>query len=219
MRPITDALVAFDFDGTLAHDTSESWMSVERLLREHGVDIESPEIRRVLDDATSNRSLVEACVEEPRRDRVYRSIVRLLSNRVGQIRLLPGVAEMLDELRRRYKLAIYSGRDPESLRAALQTLGIVGLFDHVEADCGIYPPKPDPAALRAVASRAQIPVDRCVYVGDRMTDSASAAAAGYHFIAAVWRKDRFPPAVNRCARVSGLGLAIDRLLRGDHPLE
>lgn len=221
MPPTTDPrpLVAFDFDGTLAHDASSAWVEVEEILRSHGVDMESPKLRASLDRITSDRALVDACVAEVRRDEVYRSIVRLHLSRARSLELLPGVGEMLRELAERYVLAVYSGRDVESLDAALQALGIADLFAHVQGDCDTYPPKPDPAALRMLAARADIPVNCCVYVGDRITDAESAAAAGYHFIAAVWRTDRFPDAVKRCTRASDLAAAVDRLLAGDHALE
>lgn len=221
MPPTTDLrpLVAFDFDGTLAHEASNVGVEVEEILRRYGVDIESPELRKIIGRATSDRSLVYACVGDARRDKVYESIVRLQVSRVCMLRLLPDINAMLNDLSRRYVLAIYSGRDVRSLDAGLRTLGIAGLFAHVQGDCGTYPPKPDPTALLAIAARAKVPLNRCVYVGDRITDFTSAAAAGYHFIAAVWRRDRFPDAVNRCARVSALGAAIDRLFGSNHALE
>jgi phosphoglycolate phosphatase-like HAD superfamily hydrolase len=50
MPPTTDPrpLVAFDFDGTLAHDASSAWVEVEEILRSHGVDMESPKLRASL---------------------------------------------------------------------------------------------------------------------------------------------------------------------------
>jgi phosphoglycolate phosphatase len=211
--------VAFDFDGTLAQDASDSLVAIEEVLLRYGVDPASPRLREAIDKVTTDRALIEACVGEVQRDEAYRSVVRLQVGRASALRPLPGVAETLANLRQRYILAVYSGRDAHSLRVALQALGIADLFTHVEGDCGTHPPKPDPSALLAIAAQAQVSVDRCIYVGDRLTDSATAAAAGYHFIAAVWRKDRFPLAGNRCARVSDLGMTIDRVLRGDHTFE
>ena len=221
MPPTTDPrpLVAFDFDGTLAHDPSDAWVEIEEILRSHGADTELPKLRASLDRMTSDRALVDACIAEARRGEVYRSIVRLHVSRARSLQLLPDVGEMLPELAERYVLAVYSGRDVESLDAGLRALGIADLFAHVQGDCGTYPPKPDPAALRMLAARADVPVSCCVYVGDRITDAESAAAAGYHFIAAVWRTDRFPDAVKRCPRASNLAATIDRLFGGNHALE
>lgn len=49
-----------------------------------------------------------------------------------------------------------------------------------------YPPKPDPTSLRQISTELGIDVSRCVYVGDRETDAAAAAAAGLLSVGACW---------------------------------
>ena len=47
--------------------------------------------------------------------------------------------------------------------------------------------KPDAEPALAFASRAGVPVSRCLYVGDTILDSQCAAAAGMDFALACWR--------------------------------
>jgi HAD superfamily hydrolase (TIGR01509 family) len=55
-----------------------------------------------------------------------------------------------------------------------------------------YPPKPDPAGLRAVAAALGIAPRECLYVGDSVGDFGAAAAAGMYSVGVAWSGDAPP---------------------------
>lgn len=91
----------------------------------------------------------------------------------------PGVVECLQELRgagtRIGALSDYPAT------AKLAAMGLSALFDVVVCaqDSDVGKLKPDPAGLRIVLARLEVPADQAVYVGDRPElDAGAASAAG-----------------------------------------
>lgn len=109
---------------------------------------------------------------------------------IGELRLVGGACETLHELKRRgYKLAVVSG----TLDIVLDTLLPDHPFDdvftnhlHFDRDgllTGWTATEYDVAgkalALREIAEREGIPLERCAYVGDAMNDLEIAREAGF----------------------------------------
>jgi HAD superfamily hydrolase (TIGR01549 family) len=91
----------------------------------------------------------------------------------------PGVVEFLQELRGA-GIRVGALSDYPAI-AKLTAMGVLGLFDVVvcaqDSDVGRF--KPDPAGLRILLARLDIPAERAVYVGDRSDlDAGAASAAG-----------------------------------------
>jgi len=212
------ALVAFDFDGTLARQSTDYSSAIVEILLQH-VTMALAEIEALARYATTDRELVTACVSAPSQERAYAELVALQTRNVDDLALAPGIVDALESLRQKYTLAVYSGREQATLIASLHYLGLADLFRYIEGDTGVYPGKPDPAALLALAVRAGAPPGNRMYVGDRMTDFAVAHAAGYAFVCAAWRKDRFTTDVLRCTTTSELDAMIAGVLAGDQALE
>ena len=97
------------------------------------------------------------------------------------VRLLPGVVADLAALAGAVRLAaatntaVLSGAD---VRALLAGTGIDNYLEVIVTSTDVGAAKPDPAVLLTVCARLGIDPGRALYVGDRDTDAAAAAAAG-----------------------------------------
>jgi len=108
---------------------------------------------------------------------------------------MPGIAEALDALRPRYRLALASNANlstPDDVRAALARVGLAACFDQIHTSAVLGVSKPDAAFFRAVLDAADCPPAQAVMVGDSFsTDVAGAKRAG---LKAVWYNYRGEPA-------------------------
>lgn len=96
----------------------------------------------------------------------------------------PGVMEGLTELKALgYTLAICTNKPERPTRDLLDALGISGFFDAVAGGDSGPARKPDPAVLRSLLDRLEIPPAHAVMVGDHDNDVACARAAGLRSVA------------------------------------
>lgn len=123
-----------------------------RLLNERGID--DPELAR---DVTAHYTQV----------------------RWPSLRLLPGVAKLLDDLHARYTLGLLTNGPTDMQRPKLAHLEIEPFFEAivVSGEVGLH--KPDPAAFELVLERLDRTAAEALYVGNSLpTDIVGAKTAG-----------------------------------------
>ena len=104
----------------------------------------------------------------------------------GVWELYPEVAEVLEQLRPRFQLAVISNFDGR-LRFILQHLGISNYFSYIFISSELGADKPDPEIFRRALKIMQLNADEVLHVGDDPErDWKAAAAAGL----LVFRLDR-----------------------------
>ena len=113
------------------------------------------------------------------------------------IRLFPGVAEMLKQLRRRgYTLCLVTSRTRDSAMEGLQQFGIAEYFDDFVTAEDTDAHKPDPAPVLAALRKLGKEPEQAVMLGDTWFDMECARRAGVSPILVGWseaywyRKDR-----------------------------
>lgn len=100
-----------------------------------------------------------------------------------------GVAEMLDELRRRdVQLAMMTGKGRRSARITLECLGWSNLFAAVITGEDVERQKPDPDGPLAAAAKLGVPPRECAFVGDSPADIGAGRNAGMVSVAAGWHE-------------------------------
>lgn len=86
-----------------------------------------------------------------------------------EIHLYPGVAEMLDQIRRTKKVGIITDGRPEGQRAKLHALGIqVDKIIVTDELGGVGFRKPNEMAFRLMQEKFLIPFENMIYVGDNL---------------------------------------------------
>jgi AHBA synthesis associated protein len=104
-----------------------------------------------------------------------------------QVRLFPGVAALLLELRRRgLRSAIATGKAGERARHLLGRLDVLHRFDHVIGSDEVARAKPAPDIVLHALNLLGARPEEAMMVGDAVTDIASARAAGVDAVAALW---------------------------------
>jgi nicotinate-nucleotide--dimethylbenzimidazole phosphoribosyltransferase len=100
------------------------------------------------------------------------------------VEVLPGVQELLDELKDTVKMGIVSNTKTitaADIQAKLATVGLDKYFQSIIATAEFGTHKPDPAPISAAMEQLQCTADRTLYVGDIETDKQAAESAGAHF--------------------------------------
>ena len=93
------------------------------------------------------------------------------------IRLYPGVREMLSRLHGRKKLGLITDGRPEGQRAKIAALGIEVLFDEIIITDELGGPeyrKPSPEAFEIMSRRLSVPFARMAYIGDNISKDFTA---------------------------------------------
>ena len=100
------------------------------------------------------------------------------------VELLPGVEQLLNELKENVKIGIVSNTQTitaTEIKKKLATVGIEHYFDVVVATAEIGVHKPDPAPITAAIKALALKPERTLYIGDIETDLQAARSAGAAF--------------------------------------
>ncbi len=92
--------------------------------------------------------------------------------------IIAGAEEMLAELNGRYRLAVVTTRGLGEAEPFLVQHDLRGIFDTLVTRESTWRLKPHPAPIRHAARLLEVPVERCVMVGDTTVDVKSARRAG-----------------------------------------
>lgn len=107
--------------------------------------------------------------------------------RLEGIKLEKEVADLLKNLREKYKLAIVTNSDPVIQREKLQSCGILEYFDAIVISGEEPHPKPHQSIFHKACVEIGVPPDQCIMVGDNLRhDIQGGVNAG--LCATVWVK-------------------------------
>lgn len=204
--------VIFDFDYTLADSSAGVIECVNHALRGMSLPAASEDAIRRTIGMSLPRTLV-ALTSEDHADRAD-EFQRLFRERADVVihdatRLFEFVPSLLDSLSRHgITLGIVSTKFRRRIEAVLQRDNLTGRFDVIVGGEDVEAFKPDPTGLRRAAARLGGNMERCLYVGDSVTDGETAQRAGVPFAAVlsgVTERDAFA----RYEPVMILGCAAD----------
>ena len=122
----------------------------------HGADL-ATETRAPIFDAILDNGDAEP-VSRAYRDAVNDALVPV-----------PGVPDLLAELRERYCVGLLTDGPSRAQRSKLERLGWTDLFDAVVVTGELPAGKPDPRAFAALSDRLGVPPEETVYIGDNPT--------------------------------------------------
>lgn len=181
--------VVFDLDGVLVDTVELHFAGWRELSQELGIPFD-----RALNDALRGlgrpESLLRVLGERAHQyspaqretliDRKNQDFLRRLEG-MSPADLLPGAAELLDELERR-GVPVAVASSSRNARTVLGRLGVLDRFQVVVDGAEAPASKPDPAPFRLAAQRLGIPASRCVAIEDAASGVQSALAAGMRVV-------------------------------------
>jgi HAD superfamily hydrolase (TIGR01509 family) len=92
--------------------------------------------------------------------------------------LVPGVDEMLKQLKGHYSMAVVSARDEKGTMRFLEQFDLVKYFDAVITGQSAEHTKPYPDPILLAAQKMGIKPDECLMIGDTTVDMRAGKAAG-----------------------------------------
>jgi HAD superfamily hydrolase (TIGR01549 family) len=212
MPRTTERAIVFDVDGTLVlcDSTNDAFATI--LIR-HGVCSERPQLSREITAANSDWALIEALVPERARAAAYEEILAANVAAARSSKCHPGIAPMLEALRRDYRLFILSGRDQASIQVILEQHRLAEYFEAIAAAGPDALEKPDPRSFHALLSRHGVAVAAATYIGDKDVDAELAQRAGSAFVGVAWYRNRLHVDCTRVTAPAELPEAVAQAYR------
>jgi len=172
----------FDLDGTLIDSVYQHVLAWREALEETGMELSVWRIHRRI--GMSGGLFVNALLREVGGDlstvdseRLQTVHAEAYKRLVSQVRPLPGARELLQALAaENVPHAIATSGRLETARLSLEMLGVSPDLAVVTRDQVRYA-KPDPDLFLAAAERLNVPIERCVVVGDSIWDLLAAQRA------------------------------------------
>lgn len=185
-------VIIFDMDGVLVDESC----SYRECIRETVFDfsgqrpsIDEVNVIKAKGGVNDDFDCVSAILREKGKDIPQQSIIDTFNQRywgndgdglfLKEQWIMP--ASILRQLRRRYRLAIVTGRPKRDAEMALNRFGMANLFDQVITADDVKIGKPDPEGINIVLDAMK--TRQAVYVGDLIDDRKAAENAGIPFIA------------------------------------
>lgn len=180
---IDDSLAfLFDLDGTLVDSVYQHVLAWRESFQAEGIDLAVWRIHRQI--GMSGGLMTHALLREighsvtqDQADRIQRQHGEAYERQAGSLRLLPGAQELLDHLSaHQVPYAIATSGRMESARHTLKLLKLSPSVPIITRD-QVRHAKPDPDLFVTAAQRLDVPMDRCVVVGDSVWDLLAARRA------------------------------------------
>lgn len=183
--------ILFDLDGTLIDSAPDLQASVNILLMRHGLrPLPLPDVVSMIGNGV--KKLVERAfiavgqpLETDELEREYEAMIGIYADHLTvHTVLMPGVREVLDELRAKdILMAVVTNKPQMPTEAILDHFGLSSVLGAaIGGDAGVEK-KPAPGIVFAALERLGVALEDAVMVGDSLADVGCARAAGIPVVA------------------------------------
>jgi predicted PurR-regulated permease PerM/phosphoglycolate phosphatase-like HAD superfamily hydrolase len=179
--------ILFDLDGTLIEVDSEALENLTRRLQPLQRFLPKRDAawvaRRILMSAEGPANSLLTFVNRIGLDDTFLDLENRLRSMQGlhnplNFRLVDGAGGMLEELSHRYHLGVVTTRCCAHAEAFLEQQELGGLIHVIVGREDTWRIKPHPSPVRHAADELDVPVERCLLVGDTPADIYAARSAG-----------------------------------------
>jgi len=185
------AMILIDVDGTLVDSVPDLAYCVDEMMRQLGLPVRGEDrVRLWVGNGVERlvrRALVNQLDGEPDEAlfaRAYPVFLELYADNTSKrSRLYPGIREGLDYLKAAgYPLGCVTNKAAQFTKPLLKDLGVYEYFDIVISGDTLPRKKPDPLPLLHAAGHFNVDPERCLMVGDSVSDVKAARAAGFQIV-------------------------------------
>jgi len=177
--------VIFDMDGVLVDSERLHIDAWHVLFAQKGISVSEETFRNAIGQSDLS-FLEELFAARGLRDEVIPWLLekKVIFDRIlrERGRLFPGARELVAALQGKYRLAVASSSWRGSVQIALETLGLIELFDDFVGKDDVTRHKPDPEVYLLAARRLDALPAECVAIEDSLYGIDAALAAGMRCI-------------------------------------
>jgi pseudouridine-5'-monophosphatase len=211
-RAVIQAVV-FDLDGLLIDSEPLQLRAWDEYLRQHGAELTPELLQRMLGlrlvDSAELVARELALPVTPAAVAAARDAL-FLASVPGNVAAMPGAPELIAELRRRgRRLALATSGHRRYVDLALESAGLVGLFDVEVTGEMVARGKPAPDTYQRAAELVQLTPRQCLALEDAPNGVASAKAAGMWCVAVPGEHTRNAQFESADAAVGSLNDVLD----------
>ena len=173
--------ILFDSDGVLVDSERLYFDATRSAFEAEGGSLSCAQWARwYLSEGKQSRHIAELIgISSSRIERAIARRDELFWQHVDQgVPLLPGVTETLNNLARRFRLAVVTGAYRAHYDRVHATTGLAGLFEVVVTRDESEYPKPHPQAYLTAMDRLALKPDECLAIEDSPRGATAAVAAG-----------------------------------------
>lgn len=185
-------LIIFDFDGTLINSIPDIVLAINKMLSHYNLaPLTEPQVTLMVGNGAKTlvkRALEQAMPDEKITNEFFDEAFEIYFSAYREVTcdktyLYPGVLETLIYLNEKgYKMTICSNKPFSFMEPILDKLSIKQFFNDWIGEDSLSKKKPDAAPLIHLANKMNIPVEKCIVVGDSKNDILAAQNAGMESI-------------------------------------
>ncbi len=181
---MTQKVIIFDFDGTIA-DTLDALVSIaNRLAVEFGYIQITPEELSLLRNLTSREIIKYSGISVFKIPFLVKKVKSELKNKVHEFKPILGIQEALIELQNEgYRLGIITSNSQENVTQFLTDNTLDSLFEFIYSGVTIFGKT---TIINNVLRQKQLKPQEVIYVGDETRDIEASKKANIKVIAVTW---------------------------------
>ncbi len=176
--------IIFDFDGTIADTLELSRCIYNQMAPDYGLRTVEPHELPGLRNFSLKELLSHLSISKFRVPSLLSRGTSLLREQIGDISIIPGIAEMIPELRKTTQtMGILTSNSIENVNLFLETQGLRGSFNFVSSTSKLTGKSKH---LRAIRKTFSLRHEEILYVGDEIRDVKASHKAGIDCAAVTW---------------------------------
>ena len=181
---MTQKVIIFDFDGTIA-DTVDALVGIaNRLALEFGYIQITPEELSLLRNFTSREIIKYSGISVFKIPFLVKKVKSELKNKIQEFKPIPGIKEALIELRNEgNRLGIITPNSQENVKLFLKTNELDSLFEFIYSGVTIFGKT---SIINNALRQKQLKPQEVIYVGDETRDIEASKKANIKVIAVTW---------------------------------
>jgi phosphoglycolate phosphatase len=181
---MTQKVIIFDFDGTIA-DTVDALVTIaNRLALEFGYIQITPNELAILRNLTSREIIKYSGISLFKIPFLLKKVKGELKNKIHEFQPIPGIREALTELQNQgYRLGIITSNSQDNVTEFLKLNELDYLFDFIYSGVTIFGKT---TIINNVLRQKQIKAQSAIYVGDETRDIEASKKANIKVIAVTW---------------------------------
>ena len=181
---MTQKVIIFDFDGTIA-DTVDALVTIaNRLAVDFGYIQITPEELARLRTFSSREIIKYSGISLFKIPFLLKTIKGELKQKIQELKPIPGIQDTLIELHKEgYRLGIITSNSQENVTAFLRNHELAYLFDFIYSGVTIFGKT---TIINNVLKQKQLTTQAVIYVGDETRDIEASKKANIKVIAVAW---------------------------------